>query len=68
MGDNVYRVLMGDNAPFGGMANISYYDRILRGRIVKVHYDIYSKSSKENEELVFNQQSYRSVDIDWLEG
>lgn len=68
MSDNVYRVLMGDNAPFGGMANISYYDRILRGRIVKVHYNIYSKSSKENEELVFNQQSYRSVDIDWLEG
>lgn len=68
MSDNVYRVLMGDNAPFLGMANISYYDRILRGRIVKVHYDIYSKSSKQNSQLVFNQQSYRSVDVQWLEG
>ena len=68
MSDNVDRVLMGDNAPFLGMANISYYDRILRGRIVKVHYDIYSKSSKQNSELVFNQQSYRTVDVQWLEG
>ena len=65
MGDNVYRVLMGDNAPFLGMANASYYDRILRGRIVKVHYNIQTESHKE---LIFNQQSYRSVDVEWLEG
>lgn len=68
MSDNVYRVLMGDNAPFSGLANISYYDRILRGRIVKVHYNVYSESSEDNKQLVFNQQSYRTVDINWLEG
>ena len=67
MSDNIYRVLMGDDAPFSGLANISYYDRILRGRIVKVHYNIYSESS-DNKQLVFNQQSYRTVDISWLEG
>ena len=65
MSDNMYRVLMGDDAPFGGMANISYYDRILRGRIVKVHYAPLSQSKKE---LIVNQQSYRTVEVEGLEG
>lgn len=65
MSDNIYRVLMGDNAPFSGMANISYYDRVLKGRIVKVHYDVLTPGQKE---VVINQQSYRTVDVEWLEG
>lgn len=65
MSDNVYRVLMGDNAPFLGMANISYYDRVLKGRIVKVHYDVLTPGQKE---VIINQQSYRTVDVEWLEG
>lgn len=68
MSDNIYRVLMGDNAPFGGLANLSYYDRIVRGRIVKVHYNPMSETLGENGKHILNQQSYRTVDIDWLEG
>lgn len=68
MSDNIYRVLMGDNAPFGGLANLSYYDRILRGRIIKVHYEPMSETLGENGKHILNQQSYRTVDIDWLEG
>ena len=67
MSDNVYRVLMGDNAPFLGMANISYMDRILRGVIRNVHYELMSPSSKNNEPIL-NQQSYRTVDVEMMEG
>lgn len=67
MSDNVYRVLMGDNAPFLGMANISYMDRVLRGVIRNVHYELMSPSSKNNE-LILNQQSYRTVDVEMMEG
>ena len=68
MSDNVYRVLMGDNAPFLGMANISYYDRILKARIVKVHYEPMSETLGEDGKHILNQQSYRTVDIQLLEG
>ena len=65
MSDNVYRVLMGDNAPFMGMANINYFDRTLRGEIVNVHYE----PMKETVEgPILNQVHYRTVDIRWLEG
>lgn len=68
MADNVYRALLGDNAPFLGMANISYYDRIMRGRIVKVHYEPMSQALGDNNKPILNQQSYRTVDVQWLEG
>lgn len=67
MSDNVYRVLMGDNAPFLGMANISYMDRILRGVIRTVHYDPMSRSSDKTK-TILNQSSYRTVDVEVLEG
>ena len=66
MSDNVYRVLMGDNAPFLGMANISYMNRVLRGRIVKVNYELLSRSSENKP--VLNQLSYRTVNIEVMEG
>lgn len=68
MSDNVYRVLMGDNAPFLGMANISYHDRILRARIVRVHYNPMSETLGTDGKHILNQQSYRTVDIQLLEG
>ena len=67
MSDNVYRVLMGDNAPFLGMANTSYMSRVLRGVIVRTHYDLISQSSNENEPIL-NQQTYRTVDVEVMEG
>lgn len=66
MSDNIYRVLMGDNAPFLGMANISYMNRILRGRIVKVNYKLLSSSSENKP--VLNQLSYRTVNVEVMEG
>lgn len=68
MSDNVYRALMGDNAPFLGMANISYYDKIVRGIITKVHYVPMSDALGDNGKPILNQQSYRTVDVRWLEG
>ena len=65
MSDNVYRVLMGDNAPFMGMANINYFDRTLKGEIVKVHYEP-MKSTETGP--ILNQINYRTVDIRWVEG
>lgn len=67
MSDNVYRVLMGDNAPFSGMANISYMNKTLRGHIVKTYYEPMSESSNKNEPIL-NQYSYRTVDVEMLEG
>ena len=65
MADNVYRVLMGDNAPFMGMANVNYFDRTLKGEIVNVHYE----PMKETVDgPILNQVHYRTVDIRWLEG
>lgn len=68
MSDNIYRALMGDSAPFLGMANISYYDRMLRGIIVAVHYDPMSETLGENGKHILNQQSYRTVDVELMEG
>lgn len=66
MGDNIYKVLMGDNAPFGGFANKNYFDRTLRGEIVAVHYDLMLENNEKGE--IENQQfGYRTVDIRWLE-
>lgn len=67
MSDNIYRVLMGDNAPFLGAANISYCDRILKGKIIKVHYDL-MKDTQEDSNPDLCQYSYRTVDVEWLEG
>jgi len=67
MSDNVYRVLMGDSAPFLGMANTSYMDRVLRGVIVKTYYNVMSESSVSTQPI-FNQQSYRTVDVEMMEG
>lgn len=67
MSDNIYRVLMGDNAPFLGMANTSYLNKVLRGVIKKVYYKPMSESSNKNEP-VLNQYSYRKVDVEMLEG
>ena len=64
MGDNIYKILMGDNAPFGGLANKNYFDRTLRGEIVAVHYKL-MEDSGEKPQLF--QSSYRTVDIRWLE-
>lgn len=64
MADNIYKVLMGDNAPFGGLANKNYFDRTLRGEIVAVHYKL-MEDSEEKPQLL--QSSYRTVDIRWLE-
>ena len=70
MSDNIYKVLMGDNAPFGGMANVSYLSRLVKGYIVRVHYDLMEKATDNNgkEQYVLNQQHYRTVDVRWLEG
>lgn len=67
MSDNVYRVLMGDNAPFAGLANVSYYNRTWKGEIVDVHYDnLLTKDVNGN--TVLNKDIYRTVDIRWIEG
>lgn len=68
MSDNIYRVLMGDNAPFGGLANLSYHDRVLRARIVRVHYEPMAETLGDNGKHILNQQSYRTVDVQLLEG
>lgn len=65
MSDNIYKVLMGDNAPFAGMANTSYYNRTLKGEIIEVHYEP-MKSTAEGP--ILNQIHYRTVDIRWLDG
>ena len=63
MSDNIYKVLMGDNAPFGGLANINYFNRTLKGEIVKTHYEL----MKENAGyLELQQYGYRTVDVRWL--
>lgn len=63
MSDNVYKVLMGDNAPFGGLANVNYFNRTLKGEIVETHYEL----MKENAGyLELQQYGYRTVDVRWL--
>ena len=65
MSDNIYKVLMGDNAPFNGLANVNYFDKTLRGEIINIHYDLMKKN---NNGKIENQQfGYRSVDIRWIE-
>ena len=66
MSDNIYKVLMGDNAPFGGLANKNYFDRTLKGEIVKVHYKLMD-INELNGEIEVQQFGYRTVDIRWLE-
>ena len=63
MSDNVYKVLMGDNAPFGGLANKNYFDRTLKGEIVDVHYTLMEQNG---EYLELQQYGYRTVDVRWL--
>ena len=66
MSDNIYKVLMGDNAPFDGLANKNYFDRTLRGEIVATHYELMLENNEKGE--IENQQyGYRTVDIRWLE-
>ena len=66
MSDNVYKVLLGDDAPFGGLANKNCNDRIIKGFITQVHYDLFSAS--DNSKPVLQQNYYRTVDVQWLEG
>lgn len=66
MSDNIYKALFGDNAPFGGMANINYFDRTIKGQIENVHYEDLFVSDGKNQ--ILNQNNYRTVDIKWLEG
>ena len=67
MSDNIYKVLMGDNAPFAGLANVNYFDRTLRGEIIAVHYKLMEQNNETGK--IENQQfGYRSVDIRWIEG
>lgn len=63
MSDNIYKVLMGDNAPFGGLANKNYFDRTLKGEIVDVHYTLMEQNG---EALELQQYGYRTVDVRWL--
>ena len=64
MSENITRLLFGDDAPFYGMANTTYYDRTIKGVIVKVHYNLIDT---ETNPPILNQNTYRTVDIDWLE-
>jgi len=66
MSDNIYKVLMGDNAPFSGLANKNYFDRTLRGEIIKVHYNLFEQNKKDGQ-FEFQQFGYRSIDIRWIE-
>ena len=66
MSDNVYKVLLGDDAPFGGLANKNCNDRIIKGFITQVHYDLFSAS--DDSKPVLQQNYYRTVDVQWLEG
>lgn len=66
MSDNVYKVLLGDDAPFGGLANKNCNDRVIKGFITQVHYDLFSAS--DNSKPVLQQNYYRTVDVQWLEG
>ena len=66
MSDNVYKVLLGDDAPFGGLANKNCNDRIIKGFITQVHYDLFSVS--DDSKPVLQQNYYRTVDVQWLEG
>ena len=61
MSDNVYKVLLGDDAPFGGLANKNCNDRIIKGFITQVHYDLFSVS--DDSKPVLQQNYYRTVDV-----
>ena len=65
MSDNVYKVLLGDDAPFGGLANKNCNDRVIKGFITQVHYDLFKISAGQP---VLQQNYYRTVDVQWLEG
>jgi hypothetical protein len=65
MSDNVYKVLLGDDAPFGGLANKNCNDRIIKGFITQVHYELFQVSEGKP---ILQQNYYRSVDVQWLEG
>lgn len=61
MSDNVYRVLMGDDAPFLGFGNDKYEEYLRRGKIVNVHYDL----SQNNNQ---NTYTFNTVDVAWIDG
>lgn len=61
MSDNVYKVLMGDNAPFLGMANNKYDQYLRRGQIVNVHYELAENGQQ-------NTYTFNTVDISWIDG
>ena len=61
MGDNVYKVLMGDDAPFLGFSNEKYEEYLRRGKIVNVHYDL----SQNNAQ---NTYTFNTIDVAWIDG
>lgn len=60
MGDNVYKVLMGENAPFLGLSNEKYTEYLRRGIIIATHYDIAQNN-------IQNTYTYNTVDITWVD-
>lgn len=61
MSDNVYKVLMGDNAPFLGMSNERFTEYLRRGIITNVHYNF----SHNNVQNTYN---FNTIDVTWLDG
>ncbi|MCM1260580.1 MAG: hypothetical protein NC222_06455 [Staphylococcus sp.] len=61
MSDNVYTVLMGDDAPFLGMANEKYDQYLRRGQIVNVHYDLVENGQQ-------NTYTFNTIDVSWIDG
>lgn len=61
MSDNVYKVLMGDNAPFLGMSNERFTEYLKRGIITNVHYNF----SHNNVQNTYN---FNTIDVTWLDG
>lgn len=58
MSDNVYSVLLGDDAPFSGLANNKYTEFLRRGVITAVYYNL-----KDN-----SNYNYNTIDIMWIDG
>lgn len=68
MADNVYRILMGDNAPFLGSANINCFDRVCRGIITNTHYDLMTSQDETSTQKVENLYNFQTVDVRWIDG
>lgn len=60
-GDNVYKVLMGDDAPFLGFSNNNYEEYLRRGKIVDIHYDLSQNNSQ-------NTYTFNTIDVAWIDG